>query len=281
MSFDVTSLRPYFSYSAAELQMPDCLAHVRTLLLQFLDALESGTLRSASRVDGTWQVCAEVKQGILLAFRVSQMTKAQSGLFQFFDKDLLLERNFDLSDGVRIVPGGSMVRRGAHVAASVTIMPPAYVNVGAYVDAGVMVDSHALVGSCAQIGKNVHLSAGCQIGGVLEPVSALPVIVEDDAFVGGNTGVYEGTRIGRGAVVAAGVVLTKSTRVYDLVHEKVITAQGDGVLEIPEQAVVVAGTRPASGNFAAQHQVNLACAVIVKYRDSKTDSKAALESALR
>ena len=185
--------------------------------------------------------------------------------------------------GTRIVPGGSSVRAGAYLGSSVTCMPPMYVNVGAYVDDGAMVDSHALVGSCAQIGKRVHLSAAAQIGGVLEPVGARPVIIEDDAFVGGGVGVYEGTLVRRCAVLGAGVILTRSTPVYDLVHERVLRATADAPLEIPEGAVVVPGTR-ALGQptaFSAQHGLQLACAVIIKYRDDKTDAAAALELDLR
>jgi 2,3,4,5-tetrahydropyridine-2-carboxylate N-succinyltransferase len=182
---------------------------------------------------------------------------------------------------VRVVPGGTAIRRGAHLAARVVVMPPAYVNVGAWVGEGTLIDSHALVGSCAQIGARVHLSAAAQVGGVLEPIGALPVIVEDDVFVGGNVGIYEGVVVKRRAVLAAGVVLTGSSQLYDLVHERVIQADGGRPLVVPEGAVVVMGARPASGDWARQHGVSVATPVVVKYRDERTDAKTALEGVLR
>jgi 2,3,4,5-tetrahydropyridine-2-carboxylate N-succinyltransferase len=202
--------------------------------------------------------------------------------FRWFDRDTLPLRPTDgVGRNVRIVPGGSSVRDGAYLAADVVIMPPAYINIGAYVDAGAMVDSHALVGSCAQVGRRVHLSAGAQLGGVLEPVGLRPVIVEDDVLVGANAGVLEGTLVGRRAVLAPGVQLTRSTTVYDLVRERTYRAGPDEPLTIPEGAVVVPGSRPAAGPFAAELGVQLYCPVIVKYRDESTDAAAALESALR
>ncbi len=245
-----------------------------------LDALERGDVRAAEPAeDGGWRVNHAVKAGILKVFGLSQNHDAGSGLFCFRDRDLLMPSSA-CPPGVRVVPGGTVIRRGAHVAADVVIMPPAYVNVGAFVDCGTMIDSHALVGSCAQVGRNVHLSAGVQIGGVLEPVGARPVIIEDDAFIGGNCGVFDGVRVGAGAVLAAGVVLTSSTPVYDLVNECQIEAMG-GVLEIPPNAVVVPGARPASGGYARQQGLSLSAALIVKYRDNRTDTRTILEGALR
>jgi 2,3,4,5-tetrahydropyridine-2-carboxylate N-succinyltransferase len=235
-----------------------------------LDELEAGTRRAAyCDSNNIWVADPEVKQAILQAFKESQLTV----MGDFIDK--LTTQKFDLSHQVRLVPGGSSVRRGCYVAKGVVIMPPAYINIGAYVDEHTLVDSHALVGSCAQIGKRVHLSAAAQIGGVLEPIGASPVIVEDDAFIGGNTGLYEGIQVASRAVIAAGVILTSSTPIYDLVHEKIWTGR------VPENAVVIPGTRKAKGDFAEMHQLSLSTPIIVKYRDAKTDGKAALESALR
>ncbi len=235
-----------------------------------LDQLESGERRAAyRRSDNTWVADAEVKQAILQAFKESALTV----MGDFVDK--FSTQRFDLSRQVRLVPGGSSVRRGCYVAKGVVIMPPAYINIGAYVDEHTLVDSHALVGSCAQIGKRVHLSAAAQIGGVLEPIGASPVIVEDDAFIGGNTGLYEGIQVGSRAVIAAGVILTSSTPIYDLVHEKIWTGR------VPENAVVVPGARKSKGDFANTHGLSVSTPIIVKYRDAKTDGKAALESALR
>lgn len=248
----------------------------------FLTALERGEIRSASRdSNGVWSANRDIKEKILLCFRYGNLSDSTDALWSFVDKDTLPVQRFDVSRRVRVVPGGTAVRRGAYVAPQVTIMPPAYINVGAYVDAETMVDSHALVGSCAQIGKRVHLSAAAQIGGVLEPVGATPVIVEDDVFIGGNCGLYEGTIVRERAVLGSGVILTKSSTVYDLVNEKIIRSENDAPLEIPAGAVVVPGSRPARGDFAAQHGISLSCAVIVKYRDERTDAKAMLEAALR
>jgi 2,3,4,5-tetrahydropyridine-2-carboxylate N-succinyltransferase len=248
----------------------------------FLTKLERGELRSATRDEnGVWSANREVKEGILQCFRLGQLADMNDSLWSFVDKDTLPTRHFTSAQRIRIVPGGSSVRRGAYLAPQVTMMPPAYVNVGAYVDAETMIDSHALVGSCAQIGKRVHLSAAAQIGGVLEPVGATPVIVEDDAFIGGNCGLYEGTIVRRRAVIAAGVILTRSSIIYDLVQERILRSTGDAPLEVPEGAVVVPGSRPAKGEFASQNGLSLSCAVIVKYRDEKTDAKAMLEAALR
>lgn len=256
------------------------------LLDRFLSALEAGAVRAATRDEGgTWRVEHRVKQGILVGFRLGRIVGhgGDEGPLHFADKDTYPTHRPDFSArGIRIVPGGSSVRRGAHLGESVTCMPPMYVNVGAYVGAGTMVDSHALVGSCAQIGEGVHLSAGAQIGGVLEPIGMRPVIVEDHALVGGNTGIYEGTLVRERAVIGAGVVLTASTPVYDVVHERVLRASADAPLEIPANAVVVPGSRPlARGAFAEEHGLHIATPLIVKYRDERTDLRAALEGDLR
>src|SRR5438045_8242840 len=219
-------------------------ANAREVFLNFRDALTRGEIRAAEEIDGKWEVNAWVKQGILLGFRLGEIKEMGSGeCLSFVDKDTFPARKFTTADKVRVVPGGSSVRTGAYIAPSVICMPPMFVNVGAYVDEGAMIDSHALVGSCAQVGKRVHLSAGAQIGGVLEPVNALPVIVEDDVLVGGNTGVYEGAVVGKGAVLAAGAILTGSTPVFDLVRDTVYRRDGAKPLIIPPGAVVVPGAR--------------------------------------
>jgi 2,3,4,5-tetrahydropyridine-2-carboxylate N-succinyltransferase len=248
----------------------------------FLVELEKGTVRAAVRdADGIWSVQAWVKEGILAAFKFGVPAEFASGSLSFIDKDTIPPRRFKVQDGVRIVPGGSSIRRGAYVAKGVVMMPPAFVNIGAYVDEDTMIDSHALVGSCAQIGKRVHLSAGAQIGGVLEPVGNIPVIIEDDVVVGGNSGVYEGTIVRGRAVIGAGVVLTGSTPVYDVVRGQVYKRTLERPLEIPFGAVVVPGSRTMQGDFAEKHGLNIATPMIVKYRDEKTDSGTALEEALR
>ncbi len=255
----------------------------REVVEALLDALESGEVRAAEPDDrGAWRVHAWVKRGIVLAFRVGINRTWDAPPFHFRDRDTLPALDpFRSGRNVRIVPGGSTVRRGAHLADGVVIMPPAFVNVGAHVGAGTMIDSHALVGSCAQIGARVHLSAAAQIGGVLEPAGAMPVVVLDEAFIGGGCGVYEGSRVGRRAVLAPGVVLTRSVRLYDLVRETEIAAGPDGVLAVPDGAVVAAGTRPAAGRFARERGLALYAPVIVKYRDEKSDAALALEEALR
>jgi len=255
----------------------------RNALDSFLDQLDEGTVRAAERgVDGQWKVNTWVKKGILVGFRMGVLTdRSIDENFRFFDKDTFPLKSFQLSSGVRIVPGGSAVRRGSYVAAGVTCMPPMYINVGAYVDEGTMVDSHALVGSCAQIGKRVHLSAAAQIGGVLEPVGALPVIIEDEVLVGGNCGVYEGTIVRRGAVLAAGVILTRGTPVHDLTRETVLRGDDENPLEIPEGAVVVPGTRPVSSAYGKTQGLSLYTPMIVKYRDQKTEKSVQLEERLR
>lgn len=253
--------------------------------LELRTALEAGTLRSAEP-DATlplgWRVNAWVKRGILLGFRLGQtQAMGSSECLSFVDKSTFRPRHLSPEDGVRVVPGGSSIRGGAYLAPGVIMAPPSFVNVGAYVDEATMVDSHALVGSCAQIGKRVHLSAAAQIGGVLEPVNASPVIIEDDCLIGGNTGVYEGTIVRRRAVLAAGTVLTRGTPVYDLVREQVYKASGDAPLVIPEGAVVVPGSRSISKGKGAEWGLSVATPVIVKYRDEKTELSLALEDLLR
>ena len=255
---------------------------IREIIESLLDALEAGTARSAMRgADGRWTAETWVKQGILEAFRHGVLVASSAGSLPFVDKDTIPPRQFGVEDGVRIVPGGNSIRRGTFVARGVVMMPPAFVNVGAYVDEGTMIDSHALVGSCAQIGKRVHLSAAAQIGGVLEPIGTLPVVIEDDVVVGGNAGIYEGTIVRARAVVGAGVVITGSTPVYDSVRGEIYRRSGATPLEIPEGAVIIPGSRPLRGDFAKEHGLHLSTPVIVKYRDEKTDSATALEEALR
>jgi 2,3,4,5-tetrahydropyridine-2-carboxylate N-succinyltransferase len=254
----------------------------RAAVLLLLTALESGTLRAAEPKESGWVVNAWVKRGLLLAFRCGVNVGVDLPPFHFRDRDTLPTQ--DPARGgrnVRVVPGGSTVRRGAFLGEGVVVMPPAFVNAGAFVGAGTMIDSHALVGSCAQIGARVHLSAAVQVGGVLEPPGALPVIVEDDAFVGGGCGLYEGTRVGRGAVLAPGVVLTRALVLYDAARQRTIVAGADGALAVPERAVVVPGNRPATGAWAESRGLTLYAPVIVKYRDAGTDAAAALEEGLR
>jgi len=248
---------------------------------ELLDALEEGRVRVAEPDGEGWRVHAWVKEEILAIFRASPLAVFEAQGASFVDKRELAPRRFRLEDGVRLVPGGSAVRRGAHVARGAVLMPPCYVNVGAWIGAGSMIDSHALVGSCAQIGARVHVSAGAQIGGVLEPVGERPVIVEDDCLVGGNCGLYEGVLVRRGAVLAAGVILASGSVVYDLVNEREIRGTREEPLEIPERAVVVPGTRPVTSPWGRERGLSAACALIVKYRDEKTDRATALEEALR
>jgi 2,3,4,5-tetrahydropyridine-2,6-dicarboxylate N-succinyltransferase len=250
---------------------------------ELINGLNSGRMRAAERQeDGRWTVNAFVKQGILIGFKLGAMERIEGRPFAYFDKDTYPLKPLDISDGVRIVPGGSSIRTGSYVAPGVVCMPPMYINVGAYVDEGSMVDSHALVGSCAQIGRNVHLSAAAQIGGVLEPIGAVPVIVEDDVFVGGGCGIYEGCIIRERAVLAPGVILTGATKIYDLVNETIVSrSENGGSLEIPAGAVVVPGARSADSEFASEHGLSLYAPMIVKYRDEKTAASTTLETALR
>src|SRR5262244_1549689 len=249
----------------------------RETFLEFRNALTQGKVRAAEKKDGRWVVNTWVKQGILLGFRLGVLAEMGDEALSFVDKDTFPARRFSVSDRVRVVPGGSSVRVGAYVAPSVICMPPMFVNVGAYVDEGTMIDSHVLVGSCAQVGKRVHLSAASQIGGVLEPVNASPVIIEDDVLVGGNCGIYEGTQVRQGAVVGAGGVLTRATPVYDIVREQVYRANAGEPLTIPENAVVVPGARAITKGKAAEWGLSLYTPVIVKYRDEKTQSSIELE----
>ncbi len=253
---------------------------------EFRRLLNRGEIRAAEKINGTWQVNAWVKQGILLGFRIGELaasgeTDATTGSLSFVDKDTYPARHFTVADRVRVVPGGSSVREGAYVAPSVVCMPPMYINVGAYVDEGTMVDSHALVGSCAQVGKRVHLSAAAQVGGVLEPINASPVIIEDDVLVGGNCGIYEGTLVQSRAVLGSGVILTRSTPVYDLVRGEVLRATATAPLTIPEGAVVVPGSRPVQKGKGLEWGLSLYTPVIVKYRDEKTEKSVELEDLLR
>lgn len=248
----------------------------------FLAELESGVIRAAVRDDsGVWKPQIWVKEGILAAFRFGALAEFGEGALSFVDKDTIPPRRFAIQDGVRIVPGGSSIRRGAYIARGVVMMPPAFVNVGAYVDEETMIDSHALVGSCAQIGKRVHLSAAAQIGGVLEPIGNVPVVIEDDVVIGGNCGVYEGTIVHSRAVIGAGVVITGSTPVFDAVRGVIYRRSAESPLEIPHGAVVIPGVRPMKGAFAAEHGLGMATPIIVKYRDDRTDGSTALEEALR
>lgn len=255
----------------------------RALFAEFRAALSRGEVRAAERApNGEWRVNAWVKQGILLGFRIGTLADMSAhSTLRFFDKDTVPVRPTTLADRVRIVPGGSSIRDGSYVAPGVVCMPPSYVNVGAYVDEGTMIDSHALVGSCAQIGRRVHLSAAAQVGGVLEPVGAMPVIVEDDVLVGGGCGVYEGTIVRERAVLAAGTILTASTPVYDVVRGEVYRRPPAGVLEVPAGAVVVPGARALREGMGAMWGLSLYTPVIVKYRDERTDAATALEELLR
>jgi 2,3,4,5-tetrahydropyridine-2,6-dicarboxylate N-succinyltransferase len=255
-------------------------AAARTVFLEFRQALTQGKIRAAEKRGSQWVVNTWVKQGILLGFRLGELTESGDAL-TFVDKDTFPARHFTLADRVRVVPGGSSAREGAYIAPSVVCMPPMYINVGAYVDEGSMIDSHALVGSCAQLGKRVHLSAAAQIGGVLEPVNAAPVIIEDDVLIGGNCGVYEGTLVRARAVLGAGTILTRSTPLYDTVCGEVYRATAEKNLEVPEGAVVVPGARAVSKGKAAEWGLSLYTPVIVKYRDEKTDKGLELEEFLR
>jgi 2,3,4,5-tetrahydropyridine-2,6-dicarboxylate N-succinyltransferase len=279
----------YFAAGPAAAKDPEALAAFQALL----SALEAGEVRAAKPDDAAptgWRVNAWVKRGILLGFRLGALEEMPlagitfSGL-SFVDKKTFPARRFTVADGVRVVPGGSSVRSGAYVSRGVVCMPPMYINVGAYVDEGTLVDSHALVGSCAQIGKRVHLSAAAQIGGVLEPVNASPVVIEDDVLVGGNCGVYEGAIVRKGAVLAAGTILTRGTPLFDLVNGAVIRATADLPLIVPENAVVVPGSRAVSNGKGHPESeawgLSLYAPVIVKYRDDKTDLSTALEDLLR
>jgi 2,3,4,5-tetrahydropyridine-2-carboxylate N-succinyltransferase len=255
----------------------------RAVFDEFKSALNSGAVRAAEKnASGEWLVNAWVKQGLLLGFRMGALLDMSTGeSFKFFDKDTYPARPTRIGENVRIVPGGSTIRDGAYIAPGVVCMPPMFVNAGAYVDEGTMIDSHALVGSCAQIGKRVHISAAAQIGGVLEPVGAVPVIIEDDVLVGGNCGVYEGAIVRERAVLASGTILTGSTPVYDLVRGEIYQRTADGPLQIPAGAVVVPGARSVNNERGRAWGLSLYAAVIVKYRDEKTEISVQLEDYLR
>ena len=267
----------------AERSSADFNTDDRALFDDFKAALNRGEVRAAERTpEGIWCVNSWVKRGILVGFRMGALVDMSANeRLRFFDKDTYPMRATNISENVRIVPGGSSIRDGAYVAAGVVCMPPMYINVGAYVDAGTMVDSHALVGSCAQIGKRVHLSAAAQIGGVLEPIGAVPVIIEDDVLVGGNCGVYEGTIVRERAVLAPGTILTGATPVYDIVRGEIYRRTSEAPLEIPAGAVVVPGSRAVKSERGRAWGLSLYASVIVKYRDEKTDRAVQLEDYLR
>jgi 2,3,4,5-tetrahydropyridine-2-carboxylate N-succinyltransferase len=254
----------------------------RRIFFDFRARLTRGEIRAAEKIDGRWVVNAWVKQGILFGFRLGELKEMSDGdIFSFVDKDTFPTRRILLGDGVRVVPGGSTIREGAYIAPTVICMPPMFINVGAFVDEGTMVDSHVLVGSCAQIGKRVHLSAAAQIGGVLEPVNEAPVIIEDEVLVGGNCGVFEGTLVRTRAVLGAGTILTRSTPLYDLVRGEIHRAGAESPLEVPENAVVVPGSRAVKKGKGAEWNLSLYTPVIVKYRDEKTERGIELEEWLR
>ena len=254
----------------------------RKAVASLLEALNDGSVRAAEPDSDGWQAVEWVKAGILLAFRLGETVPVTGAPQAYFDRDTLPLRSTDgVAEKVRIVPSGSSVRSGVYLAPGVVIMPPAYINVGAYVGENSMIDSHALIGSCAQIGARVHISAAAQIGGVLEPVGLRPVIIEDEVVIGGNAGIFEGTLVGRRAVVAPGVNLTASTPLYDLVRDEIYRGESGRPLTVPPGAVVVPGSRRASGELAERHGLHLYAPVVVKYRDEKTDAATALESALR
>jgi 2,3,4,5-tetrahydropyridine-2-carboxylate N-succinyltransferase len=250
---------------------------------EFKSALNRGEIRAASRnADGRWTVNQWVKRGVLLGFRLGGLVDYSiDDNFRFFDKDTYPTKRLGIGDGVRIVPGGSTVRDGAYLGQGVTIMPPAYINAGAYVDDGTMVDSHALIGSCAQVGKRCHISAAAQIGGVLEPVGAMPVIIEDEVLVGGNCGVYEGAIVRERAILASGVTITGSTPIFDAVRGKVYRREDDRALEVPAGAVVVPGARAITIGAAKDWGLSVYAPVVIKYRDDKTESSVKLEEFLR
>jgi len=275
---------------AASDPAPEPSSDARAAVDELLDSLERGELRSARRdSNGEWSAITWVKRGILLGFRIGKLVDmspttlpdSQEARMTFFDKDTYPLRELSVGDNVRVVPGGSSIRRGSYIAPGVVCMPPMYINVGSYIGTGTMVDSHALVGSCAQVGERVHLSAAAQIGGVLEPINAAPVVIEDDVIVGGNCGVYEGTVVRSQAVLGAGVVLTRGTPVYDLVREEIYRGSAERPLIIPSGAVVVPGARQVEGGWGGRKRLSLQTPVIVKYRDEKTDHATALERWLR
>lgn len=249
---------------------------------EVMEGLEKGSLRVAEKKDGVWVVNTWVKEVILAGFRLGAVTDMSEGRFSFFDKATFPVREFSAADGVRIVPGGSSIRRGAYLAPGAIVMPPSYINVGAYVGEGTMVDSHVTIGSCAQVGAHIHISASTQIGGVLEPAGALPTIIEDGAFIGGNCGIYEGTIVQEGAVIASGVVITSSTALFDATTDRFLPRNEAGRVVVPKGAVVVSGSKPIiRDGRPLESGVHLYCPVIVKYRDEKTSGSVRLEELLR
>ena len=284
-ALDVLRVRIERASEASNADVAFDLAATRIAVEDLLDALERGDVRAAVRDEsGRWNAVTWVKAGIMLGYRVSdvvEMGRVEASSFRFFDREVFGTRELAVADGIRIVPGGSIIRRGCYVAPGVICMPPMLINIGSHVGTSTTVDSHALVGSCAQVGERVHLSAAAQLGGVLEPANAAPVVIEDDVFIGGNCGIYEGTVVRRRAVIATGVILTRGTPVYDLVRETVHRAENGAPLEIPEGAVVVPGTRPITTGWGAAQHLSLQTPIIVKYRDETTDAAVALEPRLR
>jgi 2,3,4,5-tetrahydropyridine-2,6-dicarboxylate N-succinyltransferase len=261
---------------------PKDIVKARKAFKEMMKLLNTGELRAAEKSAGVWHANEWVKKGILLGFRLGRLRNMSlSTSFLYYDKDTLPLKSVRISDNVRIVPGGSSIRSGAYVAKGVICMPPMYINVGAYVDENTLIDSHALVGSCAQLGKRIHLSAAAQIGGVLEPINSVPVIIEDDVMIGGNAGIYEGTIVSRRAVIGAGCIITGSTPVYDTVKGKIYRKSKNEPLIIPENAVVVAGSRPLKNQFGIDNNLFVYTPLIIKYRDEKTDASTALEESLR
>ncbi len=245
---------------------------------KFIDLLNIGVIRTVNKTNGKWEVNKIVKKGILVGFRLGEVNKIKCNSHYYFsDKDTFPLKNISVESNIRLVPGGSSVRTGAYIGKNVTMMPPMYINTGAFVDDDTLIDSHALVGSCAYVGKRVHLSAGAILGGVLEPVGANPVIIEDDVFIGGNSGIYEGIIVKKKAIIAAGVTITSSTPIYDAVNKKYLEKNEDGIREIPENAVVISGTR----KLKSDENFSVYCPIIIKYRDEKSDGSVVLEKDLR
>ncbi len=250
--------------------------------VELLSQLNQGKIRVAEQIDGVWHTNIWIKEAILLLFKFGKLTDYSiDNNFRYYDKDTIPLRPIFKEENIRIVPGGSSVRSGSYIAKGVIVMPPAYINIGAYIDEGTMVDSHALVGSCAQLGKNIHLSAASQIGGVLEPANALPVIIEDNVMIGGNCGIYEGVIVRKGAVLGSGVIITSSMKIFDIVNDNVIQKGEGKTLEIPENAVVVAGSRILNSDFAKTNGLSIYTPIIIKYRDKSTSAKTALNEILR
>jgi 2,3,4,5-tetrahydropyridine-2-carboxylate N-succinyltransferase len=253
-----------------------------SLFKELIKLLNSGNARSAEKRDGVWRANEWVKKGILLGFRIGKLKDMSIDRnFRYFDKHTLKLKSIKITDKIREVPGGSSIRDGCYIGKGVICMPPMYINIGAYVDENTLIDSHALVGSCAQLGKNIHLSAAAQIGGVLEPINSIPVIIEDDVMIGGNAGIYEGTIVSRRAVIGAGCIITGSTPVYDTIKGKIYKKTKEEPLVIPENAVVVAGSRPLLSEFGIENKLSIYTPVIIKYRDEKTDASTSLEDTLR